>query len=165
MKYIIIALLFCNSLNAQKNYLNSDGTISSEYYRDLYLAAFKEHETEDNKYDMEDRYFIIISKKECESPVSNEKNQNTALAACLTQLHTRIRALQRGGFKDFEKAEFKGMIFKTNYVCSYETRRYHFKFSLEELKNFPEYMDIYELYQYIVVKNQSSNIIYIKNSK
>lgn len=164
MKYIIITLMFFCSVNAQKKYLNSDGTLSSEYYRDVYLAAFKQNETDDNKYEMEDKYLVIISKSECDNTVSNENIQNTTFSACVSQLLTRIRAFQKIGFKDFESAEFDGIIFKTNYVCSYETRRYHFKFTLNELKNFPEYIDFEELFSYIV-KNQNSNIIYIKNSK
>ena len=167
MKYLLIALLFFCSVNSQtqKKYLNDDGTISSEYYRDLYLASFKENETDDNKYEMENKYLVIISKGECNNSVSSAEIQEKTMAACFAQLITRIRAFQRVGFEDFEKAEFDGMIFKTNYVCSLETRRYHFKFTIKELKELPEYIDLKELITYIVVDNNNSNIIYIKNNK
>lgn len=165
MKYLLIALLFFCSVNAQKKYLNDDGTASSEFYRDLYLASFKENETDDNKYEIEDKFLIIISKSECDNSVQNDDIQNTTFAACAMQLLTRINAFQRIGFDDLKKAEFDGMIFKTNYICSLETRRYYFKFTLSELINFPDYMDIEELYKYLVVENKNSNIIYIKNKK
>ena len=165
MKYLIITLIIFSSANAQKQYLNSDGTISSEYYRNVFLEAFKQNETDDSKYEMEDKFLVMISKSECDNSVSNEDYQNKTFAACISQLLTRIRAFQSIGFKDFEAAEFDGIIFKTNYICSSETRRYHFKFTINELKNFPEYIDLDELYSYIVEKNHNSNIIYIKNSK
>jgi hypothetical protein len=161
MKYLLITFLFFSSLNAQE-YLNSDGTLSPQYYRDLCLAAFKGIETDDNKFEIEDNFFVIISKSECDASVLPTELQQKAMAACFLQLIARIHGFQSRGFENFEKAEFSGMIFKTNYVCSLETRRYHFKFSLKELQNFPEYIDLEELLTYI---GSNNNIVFVKNPK
>ena len=114
---------------------------------------------------VKNKFLVIISKSECDNSIAYGETQKRTLSACVSQLLTQIHLLQRFGFKDFENAEFEGIVFKTNYICSHETRRYYFKFTLNELKKFQEYIDIDELFEYILVKNNNSNIIYIKNQK
>lgn len=165
MKYLLIVFMFTLSINAQKNYFNEEGKLTSEYNRDLILAAFKDYNLGGNQYEIENKFLVIISKSECDNSIAYGETQKRTLSACVSQLLTQIHLLQRFGFKDFENAEFEGIVFKTNYICSHETRRYYFKFTLNELKKFQEYIDIDELFEYILVKNNNSNIIYIKNQK
>lgn len=163
MKHLIIFLFFFNTLSAQK-YLNDDGTLSSHYHREIFIATLKENESQNDRYEIEDEYLVNITKINCSESISEKELQENAFKYCILQLITRIRVFQKIGFKELEASGFSGLIIKTNFICLSETRRYHFKFNIKELKTFPEFIDIKELLSYIEANN-NKNVIYIKNNK
>lgn len=162
----IIALIVGTIGFSQKNYINDDGTVSTEYKRTVFLESLKENETELTRYDIEKDYFVIISKQDCgNEKYSSEEMQSKAFYSSMIQLKERITNLKLSGLELFEELDFKGLIFKTNIICMHETRRYHYQFDLTEIQNFPEYIDIGELIEYLTVKNKNDNIIYSRNPK
>ena len=48
--------MFTLSINAQKNYFNEEGKLTSEYNRDLILAAFKDYNLGGNQYEIENKF-------------------------------------------------------------------------------------------------------------
>lgn len=165
--YLIFILLSFNVQSiAQKKYLNSDGNISLEDKRELFIKTFNDNEKGGQKFTLEKNDFVIISKYDCiDNNLNNTEIQKRAIVASFNLLLEQIHGLQEMGFETLQGLEFDGVIFKNNYICALTTRRYHFRFSLNELKSFPEFIDLEELYQYIVVTNQNKNIVYVKNDK
>lgn len=165
-KYLLIIILSITSGYSQNNYINDDGTLTDYGKRKFIVDTFKELQTEDVQYDFEDEYFIIITKYDCGTKIFEPKEiQEKALLNCFGQLLKTINSLKKSGLSLFSEMAFEGIIFKTNTICMTKTRRYHFKFTLEELNKMPEYMDFEELIKYVVIENENKNIIYKKNEK
>ncbi|MEH6538097.1 MAG: hypothetical protein V7719_16975 [Psychroserpens sp.] len=166
-RFILIIILSVNYLGfCQEGYVNEDGTVSDKAKRELMVGVFNENATEGTHYEIEDKYFVVITKSDCgDKKFEPEEMQNKALLSSFAQLLNQISGFKRYGYDNYSDIGFEGMIFKTNTVCMYTTRRYHFKFELDELKGFPEYMDIGELRDYVIIENKNKNIIYVKNPK
>lgn len=168
MKRLLFIFIFCNSsfLFSQTSYLNDDGTISDYAKRQLLVETFKTNPNENVQYDIEDNFFVITTKSDCgEKQYEGSEMQKTAMIHCFGQLLNTINGLKKSGYNLYTDISFEGIIFKTNSICMYKTRRYHFKFNFIELNKFPEYLDFEELFNYVTVKNENKNIIYVKNDK
>lgn len=149
----------------QEKLLNSDGTLSDEFKRQYFLEFFnKGNENLNRRYDIEDAYFVIIIKQtfDKQDSYTEKQIQSAVMNSTLYCLTHEIDIQKRLGYKIFLDNSFKGIIFKINTLINQETKRYNFKFSLDELVAFPEYMDSKEMYDYLV-KNENRNIIYAKN--
>jgi hypothetical protein len=168
MKKIFLLLCFFTyySSFSQSNYLNNDGTISDFGKREILVETLKAQQTDNIQYSVEDKFFVIITKNDCgKEEFEASIIQNKAMFNCFRQLLNTISTLKKKGYELFTDIKFEGIIFKTNFICMSKTRRYHFKFNFNELNNFPEYLDLEELLNYVVDKNENKNIIYIKNEK
>ena len=166
MKNVVLLFIFICSSSYSQNYLNNDGTMSDFAKRQFLIAGFKDRQTDDVQYDSDGDNFVIITKYDCGTKKydSNEM-QKQAMIDCFDQLHRNISSLKTGGYNLFSDIGFKGIVFKTNSICMFKTRRYHFKFTFEELNEFPEYMDFEELFNYVVIQNENKNIILVKNER
>lgn len=162
---LLFTILVIPSFSQSNDLLNDDGTISEFAKRKIFVEAFRSMQTEDRQYEIQDKYFVIISKDEClEKEYDSNEIQKEVMLSSFWRLLNTINSLQKRGFSTFTDLNFKGIIFKINNICMLKTRRYHFEFSFIELNNFPEYLDFEELFSY-VIKNDNRNIIYIKNDK
>ena len=149
---------------SQNEYINEDGTVSNYAKRQLMLEVFNNHSSDETRYDIENNYLIVITKSDCgDEKYEQIEMQKKAMYSSFLQLLNQISGLKVGGYDMFTEIEFDGIIFKTNTVCMYSTRRYHFKFNFNELIKLPEYMDLQELIEYVVIENKNKNIIYVKN--
>jgi hypothetical protein len=163
---LFIFTIISFNCSAQKKYLNTDGSISSEAKRDVFVATFKDNADLNRQYAIENKDFVIIAKYDCtDDNQDTAELQKRAMSVSFSLVLEEILALQKMGFETLQEIEFEGIIFKTNYLCADKTRRYHFYFTLIELKSFPEYMDFDELFTYVVVTNHNRNIIYVKNER
>ncbi len=167
-RFIIVIFLSINYIGfSQKGYLNEDGTISNKAYRESMVEAFNNNSTDDTTYyDIEDKYFVVITKADCgKRKLEPNEMQELALYSSFLQLLNQISGFKRMGYDKFTDFHFQGIIFKTNTICMSKTRRYHFKFKINELEKLPEYLDISELQNYVLIENKNKNIIYVKNPK
>lgn len=162
-KFLILgSVLICGFCFGQKNYIKEDGTIEDEFYRQQFVVGMNDNK-KNVKFDIDDKYLVIVSKYDCgDETFEPKKMQNDALTYSYLQLLDGIHLFKIMGQTTLSDYKFEGIIFKTNTICMLSTRRYDFKFSLDELKSFPEYMDYEELCN-VVYKNNNKNIIYIKN--
>jgi hypothetical protein len=143
----------------QDVYFKNDGTISNKTKRELKVEIFNENSNNGTRFGIENKYFVVVTKSDCgDRNFEPEEIQQRALFSSFTQLLNQISGFKSIGYNIFSSIGFNGIIFKTNTVCMYTTRRYHFKFKIDELKNLPEYIDITELRDYVMIKNK--NIIY-----
>tara|TARA_R110002096_G_C14507837_1_gene715898 strand:+ start:673 stop:1176 length:504 start_codon:yes stop_codon:yes gene_type:complete len=148
----------------QNKYVNEDGTVSNFAKRQLAVDAFNKQSTDETHYSIEDNYFIVITKSDCgNAKYEPTELQQKAMYSSFIQLNNQISKFKQVGYNAFSDIEFEGIIFKTNTICMLSTRRYHFKFTFEELNSFPEFMDIQELMTYVVVTNKNQNVILVKN--
>lgn len=163
-KFLVLGLaLVCGVCFGQESYLNNDGTISDEFKRQSLLSVFNENSKDGNIYQIDDKYFVVVTKYDCGvKKYDPEEMQKRAMSYSFNQILKEINSFKIPGYKMFSDIKFEGIIFKTNTICMNSTRRYTFKFTLNELNNFPEYMDYNELVNY-VLKNQNRNIISVKN--
>lgn len=147
----------------QNQYMNADGTISDEFYREQFVKAFNNGKSNDRKFDIEGKYLVVITKYDCgdEKFKPLEMRYNASVSFNLQALDGIIR-FKKIGLKELSNYKFEGIIFKTNSICMFETRRCDFKFSLDELNSFPEYMD-YQEFVTAIINNDGKNMIYIKN--
>ena len=164
----IILLLFITFFGyigiAQNKLLNEDGTISNYAKRELLIATFNDLNIDGVSFNIIDNHFVVVSKDDCgDSEFEVKEIQKLAMYSSFEQVLIHINNFKEKGYGLFHEHQLTGMIFKTNVLCMNSTRRYHFKFSFKELENFPEYMDISELIEYVVVKNENKNIILAKN--
>jgi hypothetical protein len=166
-KFILITLIFANYIGfCQNGYLNEDGTISNKSKRELKVGVFNENSNDGTHFGIENKYLVVVTKSDCgDEKFEPEEMQHKALFSSFVQLLNQISGFERIGYDSFSDIGFNGIIFKTNTVCMYTTRRYHFKFEIDELKSLPEYIDIAELRDYVMIKNKNKNIIYAKNPK
>jgi hypothetical protein len=167
-KFIVLGLvLVCGFGFGQSKYLNNDGTISDEFKREYLVEIFNKERKDDVRFDIEDKYFVVITKYDCGDETYESKEMQTrASFYSFHQLLSQINSFKSsGGYKSFSDINFEGIIFKTNTICMSSTRRYNYKFNFYELNSLPEYMDFDELCKYVVVKNENRNIIYVKNEK
>lgn len=162
-KFLILgSVLICGFCFGQKNYIKEDGTIDDEFYRQQFVAGMNENK-KNVKFDVDEKYLVIVSKYDCgDKTFEPEKIQKDALTFSYLQLLNGINLYKIMGHNTLLDYKFEGIIFKTNTICMLSTRRYDFKFSLDELQSFPEYMDFEELAT-AIYKNNNKNIIYIKN--
>lgn len=166
MKKIIITIIIFQSFIGlcQEGYFNDDGTVSKKAERELFVNIFNENSTNGTRYEIENKYLVVTTKIDCgDRKFELKEMQQKALFQSFSQLLNEINAFKNIGYKNLYKKGFEGMIFKTNTICMYKTRRYHFKFDILELDNLPDYMDISELRDYVLIENKSKNIIYAKN--
>ena len=164
MKILVIFgfVFFTGFCFGQKNYIKQDGTIEDEFYRQQFVVGMNDNK-KNIKFDIDDKYLVVVSKYDCgDDTFEPKKMQNNALTYSYLQLLEGIHLFKIMGNTTLSDYKFEGIIFKTNTICMLSTRRYDFKFSLDELKSFPEYMDFQEL-QSIIFNNDNKNIIYIKN--
>lgn len=165
-RILLLIFLAINIIGNSQEHLNSDGTVSDKAKREIMVNVFNENETDGTHFEIEDKYFVVITKSDCgDKKFEPEEMQKKALFSSFAQLLNQISGFKRYGYNIFSEIGFKGIIFKTNTICMYTTRRYHFKFNINELNTFPEYMDIKELRDYVIIKNKNKNIIYSKNPK
>jgi hypothetical protein len=167
MKSVFVLIVFISAYSfSQNNYINSDGTLSRQAKRELLLNALNEKTGNSTRYKIEDNNLIVITLEDCgDNEYEPEEIQKKAMYSSFGQLKEQINSFQVAGFKVLEELDLDGIIFKTNTICMLKTRRYHFKFSLEELNQFPEYMDILELIEYVAVTKENKNIILVKNNQ
>lgn len=167
MKYsLIITILFAFFQSfSQEDYLNNDGTISNYAKRQLFVNALNDNSAKNIRYEIDQNDLFIITAKDCgEEKYAPEKMQKFAMLSSFDQLKEMISILENnGGYDIYNELGVENIVFKTNTICMQTTRRYHFKFSLGELRAFPEYMDIKELFEYITVTKKNENIILVKN--
>ncbi len=166
MKYLFgILFLICNQSFAQENYLNEDGTISNYAKRELLLGTLNENSKNNTRYEIKGDDLVIITVENCGNKEYDSKEmQKRAMFSSFSQLKNQISSLKdTGGYEMFAELELNGIIFKTNTICMSTTRRYHFQFSLAELNQLPEYMDIVELVEYVTITKNNKNIILVKN--
>ncbi|MFV8356100.1 hypothetical protein ACNQGB_07960 [Flavobacterium sp. XS1P32] len=151
----------------QKSYLKADGTLEDDFFREQFVGYFNETPAlnKNVKLDIDNKYLVIISKYDCGDekfePVTMQKS---ALNYSYAQLLSGINLFKTIGHRKFtDNYKFEGIIFKTNTICMFSTRSYDFKFSIDELKSLPEYVDFQDLIG-VIAKNDYKNIIYAKNN-
>lgn len=128
---------------SQNSYFNDDGTISNEAKQELMVGVFNKNEISGTHFEITNKYFVVTTKSDCgDKEFESEEIQKKALYYSFVQLLNQISAFKRYGYNNFSDIGFEGIIFKTNTIRMYNTRRYHFKFNSNELNSFPEYMDI-----------------------
>jgi len=160
---VLVFVLICGVCFGQNQYMNADGTISDEFYREQFVKTFNSGTSRDTKFDIEGKYLVVITKYDCgdEKFKPLEIRYNASVSFNLQALDG-INRFKKIGAKELSNYKFEGIIFKTNAICMFETRRCDFKFSLDELNSFPEYMD-YQEFVTAIINNDSKNMIYIKN--
>lgn len=163
--YLLITFLFIiSSVFGQDKLLNSDGTISNYAMRHMIVDSFK-NSTDYPIFELEGDNLVVITKDNLNNKnIIDDNIQKTVIISCFKQLLDQITVFQKFGYSKLKDIEFKSVIFKTNCIYQLETKRYFFQFSIEELLNFPTYLDFKELYEY-VVNNKNKNIILVKNDK
>ncbi|MDR2223601.1 MAG: hypothetical protein LBE34_12855 [Flavobacteriaceae bacterium] len=151
-------------LDAKKhNYSDNNMIITDNYKREYFLNALKKGAPH-IAFGFEDDYFIYPTVKDVSDLFKNTEDiQKAAFVSSLTQLLENIEYVK--SYKNTFKNELhiKGVIFRTNTIINYETRRYYFQFTINEIEGFPDFMDMKEIVDYIT-ENNMENIIYIKNS-
>lgn len=162
---IILILMLSFSLNyGQENLISSDGTLSNHALQKMYVESLNKQSSGEVRFDLEKNHLVVISKTDCgDKEYEQQEMQKVVLSMSFIQLVKLINNFKNAGYDPLAAAGFEGMIFKTNIICMLSTRRYHFKFSLQELNNFPHFMDFQELFEYVVVEKKNQNIIYAKN--
>ncbi|WP_405246652.1 hypothetical protein [Cellulophaga sp. Asnod2-G02] len=158
----LLFLLFTTIVFSQEDYFNKDGSPSNVLKREVFVESFKANDHTD-MFDLEDKFFVIITKLDFSDEKFDEKElQERVIFSSFYQLHEKILYCRLYGYKHWSNVDFDGIIFKTNTIYKSNTRRYHFKFTFNELNSLPEYIDQQELYNYVV---ENDNIIHVKNSK
>ncbi|KUF39001.1 hypothetical protein AS361_03905 [Myroides marinus] len=159
-----ICFFVISSVFGQDKLLNSDGTISNYAMRQMFVDSFK-GSTDYPSFELESDNLVVITKDNLNNKnIEGDNVQKAVIISCFKQLLEQITVFQKVGYLKLKDIEFKGVIFKTNCIYQLETKRYFFKFSIDELLNFPTYLDFKELYEY-VVNNNNKNIILVKNDK
>lgn len=165
-KTVLIFLLLINSLSFSQNKDSEFDDFELKERKELLVSALNNLKPKifEGTYQYENNNLIVITKQDFdENDYKIEETQKLIMQTCFEQLHTMIKLLKHDNFIIFEDAGFQNIIFKTHVIGNEITRRYHFKFGVQELRGLPEYIDKYELYQYVVVKNKTKNIILEKN--
>lgn len=162
--FIAIMLLVTTTVLGQDDYLNSDGTISNTFEKKMFVTMYNKNARDGLIYDFEEDSFIIISKYDCgDKEFKDEEIQSHAMRSSFAQLHKQISTIKLQSLDIYKGMGITDFVFKTNTICMSRTRRYHFKFKVEEIESFPTYLDIQELIEYVVVEKKNENIIHIKN--
>lgn len=147
---------------AQNNeYLNDDGTLSNHAKRELFVATLND-QIKESDFELDDKNLIVITSDN--SKEIQTKDSDLIIITfynCMNQLKIQLNAF-KNSLKTLKDCGFENIIFKTNVVYPLETRRYYFKFSLNEINNFPNFVDIKEIFDYLK-NNQNKNIILVKN--
>ena len=163
-KIVLLFLCISNFCFSQNDFFNEDGTVKNDVKRKMFLETMKKNENSEMQFDIEDRNFVVITNSDCgDKKYDSEEMRKRAMFSSFQQLLNQINIWKRLGYSTISDIEFEGIIFKTNTLCMATTRRYHFKFNLSELISFPEYMDLEELINYVVVEKKNKNIIFVKN--
>jgi hypothetical protein len=163
--FLFIITMFFSYSYSQSDYLNDDFEISNKTKREYIIDMFNNLKGENNQYEEENNFFVIISKIDCENRTySDDEMQQRAVFSSFNQALDNITRFRNAGYKTLSDLGFVGIIFKTNTICMGSTRRYHFKFSFLELTKLPNFLDYNELVKY-VENNQYKNVILVKNPR
>lgn len=162
--FLFVTTLFSLICFSQEKHLKMDEMVSDSIKRKILVEKLNEI-SEDTKFELDNKTLVVITSWDfSKENILDADKQSKTFYSTLAQLLNQIHGLQNIK-KALEEDGFKDLLFKTNVIYYSETRRYHYKFDLIEIKNFPENIDVKELYEYVVIENKNKNIVHVKNSK
>ena len=137
-KILIICFLFSSFLSfTQESDFNDDGTPSNYAKRKLFVVTLNNSKNDSLSFDIENRDLIINTTADIRKfLVEKDEKQKIALSQSFNKLLSQIHGL-KNIITSLQDVEFENIIIKTNILFDYEARRYYYKFSCAEIKNFP----------------------------
>ncbi len=157
----LLFISFSTICFGQNDLLNYDGSISVKAKQELFLSLLKESVSE-VILDIEDNNLIYTTKHHLTKEYTSDNIRKVVIMSSFYQLLENISNVKTL-LSELKEIEIKDVIFRTNTIYNYETKRYYFKFNLNEIERFPDFLDMEELYNY-VLENNNINIIYVKNN-
>lgn len=155
-------LLLSNVFFAQNKYFTEDGDMTDYVRRELSVSAFNAYKNDSLFFDFENENFIVNSSYDFKKK-RNQKifEENEFQKASFYMLCNEIKSLKKI-CDGLVESKFEHVIIKTYGLTISDTKRIYYKFSLDEIKKFPYYIDFKELLSYVYIQNQRKNIIFIK---
>ena len=115
-----------------------------------------------NCFDFENENFIVNSSYDFKKKRSKKTfEENEFQKTSFYMLCNEIKAL-KNVCDGLVESKFEYVIIKTYGLTISDTKRIYYKFSLDEIKKIPYYIDFKELLNYVYIENKRKNIILMK---